>query len=62
MCPQYNVAGKDSESGVTVGVRKAEGKKCDRCWYYSESVGEDHEHPDICPRCADTVRTDGYVV
>ena len=62
MCPQYQLSGKDSESGLTVGVRRADGKKCDRCWYYSESIGEDHEHPDICPRCADTVRTDGYVV
>jgi isoleucyl-tRNA synthetase len=61
-CPEYRVAGATSESGVTVGVIKAEGKKCDRCWYYSDSVGDDHDHPDVCPRCADAVKTDGYVV
>ncbi len=34
-----------------VGVVKADGKKCDRCWNYSTHVGEDPEHPIICDRC-----------
>jgi isoleucyl-tRNA synthetase len=37
--------------GLTIGVAKARGKKCDRCWVYSESVGADREHPTICERC-----------
>jgi len=34
-----------------VGVVKADGEKCDRCWNYSTHVGENPEHPIICDRC-----------
>ncbi|MGB5900578.1 MAG: CAAD domain-containing protein [Geitlerinemataceae cyanobacterium] len=34
-----------------IGVVKAEGKKCDRCWNYSTSVGKSSEHPTVCDRC-----------
>lgn len=37
--------------GLIVGVTKARGKKCDRCWIYSEAVGANGEHPTICERC-----------
>ncbi|MBN1380089.1 MAG: isoleucine--tRNA ligase [Deltaproteobacteria bacterium] len=37
--------------GLMIGVTKAPGQKCNRCWNYSESVGSDAEHPDICERC-----------
>ena len=61
-CDIYNIASTDSESGLTIGVTKARGVKCDRCWYYSDSVGEDHEHGDICLRCANVIRKDGYEI
>jgi isoleucyl-tRNA synthetase len=34
-----------------VGVVKADGQKCDRCWNYSIHVGESKEHPLLCERC-----------
>jgi len=34
-----------------VGVVKADGDKCDRCWNYSTLVGTILEHPTICERC-----------
>ncbi|WP_236506735.1 isoleucine--tRNA ligase, partial [Tychonema sp. BBK16] len=34
-----------------IGVVKADGQKCDRCWNYSTHVGESIEHPLICERC-----------
>ncbi|MEH2364524.1 isoleucine--tRNA ligase [Nostoc sp.] len=34
-----------------IGVVKADGEKCDRCWNYSIHVGESAEHPLICDRC-----------
>jgi isoleucyl-tRNA synthetase len=37
--------------GLKVGVAKAPGKKCNRCWIYSQSVGQDSSHPTICERC-----------
>jgi len=34
-----------------IKIERASGKKCVRCWMYSESVGENSEHPEICSRC-----------
>ncbi len=44
---------------MSVTVRRAEAKKCPRCWRYLESVGADPGHPDLCGRCASVV-TDYY--
>ncbi|MBQ4313445.1 MAG: class I tRNA ligase family protein, partial [Clostridia bacterium] len=38
--------------GLGVKVGKAEGEKCERCWVYSETVGQCEEHPTLCARCA----------
>ncbi len=38
--------------GFKVRVSQAPGQKCERCWNYSEAVGEDAEHATLCPRCA----------
>ena len=40
---------------VSVGVIKAEGEKCDRCWNYSTKVGEFKDDPTICERCNDAL-------
>ncbi|MBG1258196.1 isoleucine--tRNA ligase [Nostoc commune] len=34
-----------------IGIVKADGEKCDRCWNYSTHVGESAKHPLICERC-----------
>ena len=39
-----------------VSVEKADGKKCNRCWNYSETVGENKEFSDICTRCVEVIR------
>ena len=44
------VVGSDGE--LSVEVAKAEGEKCERCWAFSTTVGESHEHPTLCARCA----------
>lgn len=36
---------------VSVGVIKADGQKCDRCWNHSTKVGEFSDNPTICERC-----------
>lgn len=36
---------------MKVKVDNAEGDKCDRCWMFSETVGKDSEHPQVCGRC-----------
>jgi isoleucyl-tRNA synthetase len=37
--------------GLTIQVDKAPGGKCERCWFYSPTVGEDIHHPALCSRC-----------
>ncbi|HOC60029.1 MAG TPA: isoleucine--tRNA ligase [Smithellaceae bacterium] len=37
--------------GLSVGVEKARGAKCERCWIYDESIGADSAHPTVCGRC-----------
>jgi isoleucyl-tRNA synthetase len=39
-----------------VSVSPARGAKCSRCWNYSEQVGSDGEHPELCERCLPVVR------
>ena len=37
--------------GLLIGVSRAGGGKCNRCWNYSDTVGANAEHPAICARC-----------
>lgn len=37
---------------LSVTVSHAEGDKCPRCWSYSNTVGSDPAHPEVCGRCA----------
>jgi len=41
----------DEIKGLIIGVEKARGEKCERCWVYSESLGIDKNHPKVCERC-----------
>lgn len=44
------------EGKVTIGVGKAGGHKCSRCWLYSSRVGFDNDHPELCERCSPVIR------
>lgn len=45
---------------VTVGVSRAGGSKCARCWNYSGSLGGDGGHPELCERCTPVIRAMGF--
>ena len=45
-----------AEGELTVAVEKAEGEKCERCWSFSKTVGENSEHPTLCKRCCETLK------
>ncbi len=47
---------EDKDSIVGVEVTTAPGEKCERCWMYSETVGEDASHPHICHRCRENLK------
>jgi isoleucyl-tRNA synthetase len=48
--------GNNSDAIVDVNVEKASGEKCERCWMYSTTVGQDKEHPHICHRCCENLK------
>eukprot|EP00534_Pseudo-nitzschia_fraudulenta_P006729 CAMPEP_0201192396 /NCGR_PEP_ID=MMETSP0851-20130426/144547_1 /ASSEMBLY_ACC=CAM_ASM_000631 /TAXON_ID=183588 /ORGANISM="Pseudo-nitzschia fraudulenta, Strain WWA7" /LENGTH=1046 /DNA_ID=CAMNT_0047478689 /DNA_START=160 /DNA_END=3300 /DNA_ORIENTATION=+ len=51
-CDEKYISTADTSSGCIVGVAKAKGTKCGRCWFYDEEIGNgDHAHDDICQRC-----------
>jgi isoleucyl-tRNA synthetase len=42
----------DATSGeATLGIERADGVKCERCWNYSTHVGENAQYPTVCERC-----------
>jgi isoleucyl-tRNA synthetase len=43
---------------LEIGVAKADGEKCDRCWNYSVHVGESAAHPLLCERCVPAIAGD----
>jgi isoleucyl-tRNA synthetase len=49
----------DDVEGIVVKVSSASGEKCERCWVYDVSVGEQSDHPTICNRCVDNLQAKG---
>ncbi len=47
----------EQHPGLRLLVTQAPGEKCERCWMYSEEVGQNEEHATLCPRCAGVVKT-----
>src|SRR5437867_8478833 len=45
--------------GLVVGVDRAPGAKCERCWMRSERVGAHPAHPSLCERCVPVVLARG---
>ncbi|OAQ21617.1 isoleucine--tRNA ligase [Thermosulfurimonas dismutans] len=42
--------------GLKVLVRRAPGKKCERCWQWKPEVGSLEDYPALCSRCREVVR------
>ena len=38
--------------GITIAVTPSSAPKCVRCWTHNDHIGENAEHPELCPRCA----------
>lgn len=41
----------ENGESLWVGVGRADGDKCERCWNYSPAVGTLAGHPGLCERC-----------
>ena len=48
---------KDIEESneVKIEIAIADGEKCERCWSYSKTVGQNEKHPTLCDRCAHNI-------
>ena len=49
--PAAAVLAEVVEDGVTLRISRASGEKCERCWHYTEDIGDNSAHPTICGRC-----------
>lgn len=47
---------KGDVEGLSVTVSKADGEKCERCWKFSDTVGQDENHPTLCAHCAKVMK------
>ena len=53
----FIVSGLEIVEGKSqIKVEIADGQKCERCWMYSTTVGEDKENPTICHRCSEALK------
>ncbi len=46
---------EEGEAPLGVSVEHAAGRKCERCWTWSEGVGTLAVHPGVCERCAEVL-------
>ncbi len=46
-------------TGLWLSVAPASGSKCDRCWHFTDDVGQIEAHPELCVRCVTNVDGSG---
>jgi len=50
-----------AKGALKVDVKASAATKCDRCWHYSEDVGQHADHPSLCGRCISNLHGAGEV-
>jgi isoleucyl-tRNA synthetase len=53
---EINEEQRTNEVKLGVKIEQAEGEKCERCWMYSTTVGQDKENPTICHKCSEALK------
>jgi isoleucyl-tRNA synthetase len=48
--------GEDPKGASYIQAKPAKGSKCERCWRFTEDVGNDSKYPTVCLRCADALQ------
>ena len=48
--------GQVAKGAFYVQAKPAAGSKCERCWRFTEDVGNDPRYPTVCLRCADALQ------
>jgi len=57
---QQRLEGFGVFSQLKVKVHSALGKKCDRCWRFTEDIGHEGKYPTVCGRCAEALDAIDY--
>ncbi len=55
LAPATQATGLLFENGIALEVKAASGKKCERCWIYSEDIAKDGPYAGTCPRCSEVL-------
>jgi isoleucyl-tRNA synthetase len=55
LCIVSEVKLLESGDGTTAVAEKSSYVKCQRCWNYWPSVGQNSDYPDLCERCVAVV-------
>ena len=51
-----HVTSRAEAPAATVGVARAAGDKCERCWHYGTDVGQSDAYAGVCARCANSLK------
>ena len=43
--------------GLSITITRTAANKCVRCWMHDSSVGKDSDHPDLCKRCREVIKS-----
>jgi isoleucyl-tRNA synthetase len=54
--PEGEILSTSASPQLRVEVRRALGRRCERCWNHADSVGAGADFPSLCHRCLPTVR------
>ncbi|MBQ3929038.1 MAG: class I tRNA ligase family protein, partial [Clostridia bacterium] len=56
---QVAIVNADTDE-MKVEVKHADGEKCERCWSFSDTVGQNTDHPTLCARCAAVIEAGDF--
>jgi len=57
LCIVSEIKLNKKKSQKLVSAEKSPHKKCQRCWNYWSSVGQNADNPDLCSRCSEVVKS-----
>jgi len=55
----FEIAGEPGKQGINFGYSRVDAnrQKCERCWHWETDIGQKAEHPTLCGRCVEAVKS-----
>ncbi|RLV61432.1 isoleucine--tRNA ligase [Parashewanella curva] len=44
---------------LKLSIAKSDASKCERCWHFSDDIGQTEQHPSLCQRCVTNIEGEG---